>query len=223
MGGCEPAGDHRLRKLLGASQLFVRPAGLRQRQDLGTWGNFALFCSNKKMCECGESEGTDPRGGLKNDTGLRDKHRARQRAAAPRAHTPTEEVTRRVRHCPGLSSSAAQERVSLIAAGRTCSHHHRVRSMLLNKRSCTGTQTRLAGSGGREQGWVTLGVTPSCHCAVSSLKYDGETLCNSPGMCTGTVHIPQSPQVTRGLELTQQPDAQHPGGGGGGRNPHFQH
>lgn len=31
-------------------------------------------------------------------------------------------------------------------------------------------------------------------------------------MCAGTVHILQSPQVTRGLELMQQPDAQHPGG-----------
>lgn len=183
MGSREPAGDHHLKKLLGALQLFVHPVGLRQRQDLGVLGNFALFCFNKKMRECGESEGTDPRGGIKKETDLHDNHRPRQRAAAPHALTPTKETTRKVRHCPGLSSSAAQERISLIAAGRTCSHHHHVCSMLLNKRSCTGTQTRPAGSGGREQGWVTLGVTPSCHCAVSSLKYDGETLHNTAQGC----------------------------------------
>lgn len=123
---------------------------------------------------------------------------------------PNKQVKIETRHSPGLNCSAAPECISLIAARRTCSQHRRVRSVLLNERNCSSMQTCLTRSGGTEQVWVTLGVTPSRYCAVSSFNDHEEHLYNTSQGCA---HGFSNSHEPRGLGVTQRPDTQHPADG----------
>lgn len=73
----------------------------------------------------------------------------------------------------------------------------------------------LAGSGRREQVWVMCGVTPSCHCAVSSLKYHEGTLYNTIQGCAQDLIIylnsyEPTQQTIHAIMVMQQPDTQDP-------------